>query len=420
MVGQGNAGARQTGYGRVLQSLMAHLHQAFEILHFSLDYRGEPLAREYRLLPNRLIGDLLGRQQLPDILDAFQPRDILLCHDVDFYAVHRQALGDYRRRHPAARVFFYCPIETADYPAANFLSLADVDALVLYTEFGRGVVRAAFQTLGLTDTPPLMELPHGVDAATFYPLVAGERAASRRQARAQLFPDRRELQDAFLVLNANRNNRRKRVDLTLRAFAEFARDKADAYLYLHMGMRDYGYDLLTLAEELEVRERLLLTTTEASKPAIADAHLNLIYNACDVGINTATGEGWGLVAFEHAATGAAQLVPQHTACAELWRDDGILLPLQKASPSTASTTSSLPSASISSSTSGSSSSPSSLPETAPDIHAAAATLDRLYRDRQALDELSARALAYATAERFAWKNIAARWAALFSRAAESV
>ena len=40
-----------------------------------------------------------------------------------------------------------------------------------------------------------------------------------------------------------------------------------------------------------------------------------------MGVNTSQKEGWGLVSFEHAATGGAQIVPRHTACAELW-DDG--------------------------------------------------------------------------------------------------
>jgi D-inositol-3-phosphate glycosyltransferase len=53
-----------------------------------------------------------------------------------------------------------------------------------------------------------------------------------------------------------------------------------------------------------------------------DRELNLLYNACDVGINTSMGEGWGLVSFEHGATGGAQIVPEHTACAELWADVG--------------------------------------------------------------------------------------------------
>lgn len=31
------------------------------------------------------------------------------------------------------------------------------------------------------------------------------------------------------------------------------------------------------------------------------------------------GEGWGLVSFEHGASGPAVIVPDHTSCAELWR-----------------------------------------------------------------------------------------------------
>src|SRR5437764_14900399 len=38
------------------------------------------------------------------------------------------------------------------------------------------------------------------------------------------------------------------------------------------------------------------------------------------------GEGWGLVSFEHGAAGAAQVVPDHTACAELWRGRAELIP----------------------------------------------------------------------------------------------
>jgi glycosyltransferase involved in cell wall biosynthesis len=41
------------------------------------------------------------------------------------------------------------------------------------------------------------------------------------------------------------------------------------------------------------------------------------------------GEGWGLVSFEHAAAGAAQVVPDHTACSEIWRGGAELLPLAR-------------------------------------------------------------------------------------------
>lgn len=75
------------------------------------------------------------------------------------------------------------------------------------------------------------------------------------------------------------------------------------YLYLHMGMQDRGVDVLGLARALGIEDRLLLTTTAPERPHVSDEHLGLIYQACDVGVNTSAGEGWGLVAFEHGATG---------------------------------------------------------------------------------------------------------------------
>jgi glycosyltransferase involved in cell wall biosynthesis len=312
---------------------------------------------------------------------------ILLCHDCDFYAVHHDALAAYRRESADARAFFYCPVEFADMPPGNFKHLADVDVLVLYTAFGLHLVEAAFTALGLAPPADRYVLPHGIDSDIFRPLYKDDLARSRRLARARLFPERADLQDALIVLNANRNIRRKRVDLTLEAFAGFARDKLDAYLYLHMGMRDFGYDILQMAEALGVRERLLLTTTEAAKPAVSDERMNLIYNACDVGLNTSMGEGWGLTAFEHAATGGAQLVPDHSACAELWSEQGLVIPLDQ------------------------SQNESPVVSVAEIIN----TLNQLYHDRRQLQTLSERAFNYATSEHFSWREIARQWLALFSR-----
>jgi len=50
----------------------------------------------------------------------------------------------------------------------------------------------------------------------------------------------------------------------------------------------------------------------------AECHLH----ACDVGVNTCKGEGFGLVNFEHAACRVAQVVPNHTSCKELFEGYG--------------------------------------------------------------------------------------------------
>ena len=41
--------------------------------------------------------------------------------------------------------------------------------------------------------------------------------------------------------------------------------------------------------------------------------------------HTSVGEGFGLVSFEHAATGAPQLLPDHPALRELWGDSAVRL-----------------------------------------------------------------------------------------------
>jgi glycosyltransferase involved in cell wall biosynthesis len=135
-------------------------------------------------------------------------------------------------------------------------------------------------------------------------------------------------------------------------------------------------DVPALAESLGISGRLLVTTDGPDRPQVSDSELNLIYNACDVGLNTARAEGFGLVSFEHAATGAAQIVPSVGACAELWEGVASLLPLE------------------------------------PTPEHVAAALSALYDDRALLAERSRRAYEHATADRFSWSTIAGQWESL--------
>ncbi|WNG33689.1 glycosyltransferase family 4 protein [Archangium violaceum] len=389
---------RPTGYARVLTSLLERLHLDFELLHFGINYRGPVLEGAWRTVPNAREGDILGREQLPALLEDFRPALVFFCHDAGLWPVHREAV---RRAPGAPRAVFYCPIEWPFPRASEAEPLRTLDQLVAYTGFGHRVLEEAFDRLELEagaprSRPRLHQLPHGVDTTRFQPLggdVSPEGLrAGRVLARRALFPGRPELEHAFLVLNANRNCPRKRVDLTLRAFADFARDKPDVWLYLHMGLRDVGVDILARAHELGIAHRLLLTPHTGSRPDSPDAQLNLVYNACDVGLNTATAEGWGLVAFEHAATGAAQVVPAHSACRELWREHGLLVPTLEPpdNPSASSATFNVI-----------------------DTRAAAACLERLYWDRALLAEQSRRAYLHASAPCFHWDTLAARWRDLF-------
>ena len=128
-----------------------------------------------------------------------------------------------------------------------------------------------------------------------------------------------------------RNQFRKRIDITIKAFAAFAVDKPEAMLYLHMGLKDQGWDIMEVfAREmsrvgLDPNNRIIMTSNQPNPPNVSVEMLNDIYNACDVGVNTCKGEGWGLVNFEHAACRVAQVVPDHTSCKEIFEGCGELI-----------------------------------------------------------------------------------------------
>jgi glycosyltransferase involved in cell wall biosynthesis len=361
-----------------MESVLEPLSRAFEVVLFAVNHRGggDAAPRAYEVRPNLLAGDNYGREQLPGLLEEVEPDVVLLHRDSTFFPMHRRALATYRARRPDARVVAYCPLDWSQVPPP----LASADLLVLYTRSGLAAAKRAFAAAGLA-APPTAVIPHGVDRERFFPLP---------DVRMRLFPDRPELADAFIVLNANRNQTRKRVDLTLRGFSLFARERPDAWLYLHMGMRDLGCDVPALAAELGIVDRLLVTTDGPSPPRVSDERLNLIYNACDVGLNTATAEGWGLVSFEHAATGAAQVVPGHGACEELWREHGLLLPTVADERGRHTVT----------------------PEGVADA------LGALHDDATLRTSWAERAHAYATSERFGWDAIARQWEAELLRCLE--
>ena len=373
----------------MLAEVLPRLANAWDITLFALNARKpgmSPQLQGVNVIPNLLMGDIYGREQLPGLLERYQPNVVLLHHDFLIYEVHQEALDAYRRVNPSARVVVYCPIEWDPTPDEQLRTLASADLVVAYTHFGRAQLERALA--GGTGNQKLSVIHHGVDLDKFRPLHEDPHV-NRQEARERLFGDRPDhLRDAFIVLNANRNALRKRIDLTMRAFAGFAEGRPGAYLYLHMGMRDSGVDISALAEELGIQDRLLRTTDAATLPDVPDEHLNLIYNACDVGINTSTGEGWGLVAFEHAATGAAQIAPDHTACRENWGGRALLVPAPM----------------------------NEVGAHEVEVGAVVCALDTIYADRGVLDELSRRAFAHATDPRFSWDAVAELWRHLLKEA----
>lgn len=386
---------KPAGYARVVTSMLRPLAHRYDIHQFTYgcDSDGH---HPWPLHANRDRTDAYGVKALADLIEELRPDLLLIVFDIWLYYVYRQMLA---QRFPHLLTVLYCPIDGDDANPDYLGRLRDLDCLVLFTDFARRVVLEAAGRMDGGVLPPIEVIPHGVDLDTFRPAAreADDRpdlAASRAAARRLLFPDRPELEDAFLVLNANQNNPRKRLDLTLEGFARFARGKPDRVkLFLHTNLDEEGCELRPIARRLRIEDRLLWTDARLRSQFVSDESLRLIYNACDVGLNTSVGEGWGLVAFEHAATAAAQILPRHSVHEELWEGAADLVEAAQAVRGRHDF----------------------VTHRLVDVEGVAAALDRLYNDRGWLRRRSLDAFGRATDPRLSWAEIAGRWDRLFQR-----
>jgi hypothetical protein len=204
-------------------------------------------------------------------------------------------------------------------------------------------------------------------------------------------------EDAFIVMNANRNQFRKRIDITIAAFAQFAIDKPDAMLYLHMGLKDQGWDVMQVfgremtKRGLDPNGRIIMTGNTQNPPSVPVEMLETIYQCADVGVNTCKGEGWGLVNFEHAACQVAQVVPDHTSCKEIFEGYGKLIRCDHVDVDT-NFAREMP---------------------CPSADHLAEILTELYEDREKLDAVAELCYLRATDEQFNWDTVASQFGGVF-------
>ena len=138
--------------------------------------------------------------------------------------------------------------------------------------------------------------------------------------------------DDFLILNNNRNNYRKATDKTIEAFIIFLKNKnydPKIKLFINNNSDDEanGYELLDLINVICFKHNanpnivILNHIFINSQNYYTDDMVNLLYNACDIGINTCGGEGFGLCNLEHAGIGKAQIISGVGALNDIFSDD---------------------------------------------------------------------------------------------------
>jgi D-inositol-3-phosphate glycosyltransferase len=308
-----------TGFARVSENVLKRLKETgnYEIHVLGCNWHGDAtsLQQEYSLYPasNRFQPAPFGEDRIREIVERVKPDVICTINDVWIINEQFNRIKDLREQIGFKFVGYY-PMDSYEWYSGLLDTLNEWDAAVCYTEFG------AQETINAGAQKPISVIPHGLTQKQFYPM-------DKTEARKQLGLN----PDDFIVFNGNRNQFRKRIDITISAFAKFAVGRPDTKLYLHMGMKDMGWDIMPLfsremrRQGLDPNNRIIMTTPNHGAPGVPFELLNTIYNVADVGVNTCKGEGWGLVNFEHAACKVAQVVPDHTSCKEIFEGTGEMI-----------------------------------------------------------------------------------------------
>lgn len=258
------------------------------------------------------------------------PDAVLVHHDLWLLGRYADVLGRAARGAP---LLAYLPLdgEPGAVEPAKIEGLLAYRAIAVYTEWARYALERALAAIA-DDPPPVDRVGHGVDLERFRPAADPSDPAALARARTalkrSLLPDIEDPAGTLLVLNANRPDPRKRMDRTLEGFAAFLRRApgARARLVLHHAhsLPEVDASLRAAADRLGIAGKVIFDPLGTGRVA-DEARLAELMAACEIGLNTSMGEAWGLLAFEHAATAAAQVLGRHSAHPELWEGAAVLV-----------------------------------------------------------------------------------------------
>jgi D-inositol-3-phosphate glycosyltransferase len=368
-----------SGFGRAWDQIAKILSTRFKCSAIGVNFNGDSMVdspRSYDIYPAWPGRDALGIGRLPDVLPRAKPDVIVMQTNpwhVPLYAraIHTHGYGDV----PLVGII---AVEGKNVEGNKLNALAKA---IFWTEFGLDEARKG----GMKKRVPTDVIPLGVDLDVFTP---SDRVAARHLLGIHAdVPD-----DSFIIVNVNRNQTRKRIDLSIIYFAEWitANKIRDAYLYMHvLPGSTAAIDCDQLAKYYGVEDRLILAAPKDIYNGAPEKYVAAAYQAANVYLTTSLGEGFGLTALEAAACGLPVVAGRTAALAEwggeaLWLTDcdseGVMPDVN------------------------------GMIGAAPTKAGVFQALDYLYRDPDARARWGASALARAQESQFNWTNIATRFA----------
>lgn len=301
--------AVSSGFAKGTHNILETVKDTWDVHVLGLNYFGDPHPYPYSIYPCNTVhgGDFFGLSRIAELVSKIGPDCALVQNDPWNFPRYLKALGNVPTIGAVAVDGLNCQGH-----ALNGLQLA-----IFWTQFGLDQARLGGY-IG-----PATVIPLGVNRQIYRPL-------SRRLAREKLSlpPQREYVRNGFIVGNVNRNQPRKRIDLTIQYFAEWVhRYKIpDAFLYLHVAPTgDIGWNLAQLAKYYGISSRLILSEPSVGQ-GVTEEELAWTYAMFDVLLSTSQGEGMGLTTLEAMACGVPNVGADWAAYADWAKDAMILVP----------------------------------------------------------------------------------------------
>lgn len=285
----------KSGYGRVARELFPFLKNNYDIYNYAIAYQGP--SSEYNIIDSN-DGTSFGFNKLPHVINEIKPDIIVLLNDSSIITGWLHFFQN----------LTYKP-KIIPYLCTEYIGITEHD-IQLYNSFTSGILTMATFTINelveMGYKHKTYRLPHGYSETI--------QKMDKKEAKKRLGID----PNAFVFFSGNKNQPRKRLDIIIRAYVLFLHENKNENVLLMMncGLIDSGwnlkqlYNLLCRRYNIENKDKYIYFCSENISDANkSDDELTIIYNACDVGITTSTGESFGLISFEQSALGIPQIVP---------------------------------------------------------------------------------------------------------------
>lgn len=302
--------ACDSGFAECTHQTLDTLRYYYNVVVLGINYRGDPHDWPYPIYPALVPGgNPLGTNRMLELIAKHKPDIIVIQTDPWHIPRYLERLVPLKKKPVVVGAIAIDSLNCRGHEYLNGL-----DHAIFWTRFAEAEAVKG----GYVKTSSV--IPLGVDLGTFTP-------GDQRAARVEIKMPEKAL-DGFIVLNVNRNQPRKRLDLTFECFAEWFHSckPENAWLYLHTcPTGEVGIDAMDLAGYYDLRGHVMLEQPDAYD-ALTKAQLAQTYRAADVMLSTSIAEGWGLPAMEGMACEIAQVLPKHSAYEEWARDGAILIP----------------------------------------------------------------------------------------------